>query len=81
MNKVPAHHKAAEFVEQYIIAAGIKDERNTPLFRSLSRRGNVITDRAIDRKDVFGVLGIFHPKRTSSSGTIVFKWSQRLITF
>ena len=56
LNKVPAHHKAAEFVEQYIIAAGIKDERNTPLFRSLSHRGNAITGRAIDRKNVFHMI-------------------------
>ncbi|WP_292991871.1 hypothetical protein [Nitrosomonas sp.] len=46
LNKVPAHHKAA----------GIKDARNTPLFRSLSRRGNAITDRAIDRKNVFHMI-------------------------
>jgi len=56
LNKVPAHHKAAEFVEQYITAAGIKDDRNTPLFRSLSHRGNAITDKAIDRKNVFHMI-------------------------
>lgn len=55
-NKVPAHHIAAEFVEQYIIATDIKDERNTPLFRSLSHRGNAITDRVIDRKNVFHMI-------------------------
>jgi len=46
LNKVPAHHKAA----------GIKDKRSTPLFRSLSRRGNVITDKAIDRRNVFHMI-------------------------
>ncbi len=56
LNKVPAHHKAAGFVEQYINVAGIKDDRNSPLFRSLTHRGNTITDKAIDRKSVFHMI-------------------------
>jgi len=56
LNKVPAHHKAVEFIKQYITAAGIKDGRNTPFFRSLSHRGNAITDKAIDRKNVFHMI-------------------------
>ncbi|WP_369325296.1 hypothetical protein [Nitrosomonas aestuarii] len=52
-SKAAAHHRTADFVEQYIVAAGIEDARITSLFRSLSRRGNAITDRVIDRKNVF----------------------------
>ncbi len=30
---MPAHHKAEEFVDAYIEAAGLKDQKNAPLFR------------------------------------------------
>lgn len=52
LNTVPAHHRAVEFVEQYIDMAGIADQRKTPLFRSLSHRGTRITENAIDRTSV-----------------------------
>lgn len=33
-HEMPAHHKAEEFVDAYIEAAGLKDQKNGPLFRS-----------------------------------------------
>jgi hypothetical protein len=31
---MPAHHKAEEYVDAYIEAAGLKDQKNAPLFRA-----------------------------------------------
>jgi len=56
LNKVPAHHNATEYVELYLSATGIEYERNTPLFRSLSHRGNVLTEKAIQRPNVFHMV-------------------------
>ena len=37
-HEVPCHHKAEEYLDAYIAAAGIADVRETPLFRTLDRR-------------------------------------------
>jgi site-specific recombinase XerD len=34
---VPVHHKAGEYLDAYLDAAGIREEKNTPLFQSLNR--------------------------------------------
>jgi integrase len=36
-HEVPAHHNAADYVDAYLAAAGITDERKSPLFRSIHR--------------------------------------------
>ncbi len=35
---VPAHHNAIQYVDDYIDAAGISEQKKTPLFRTLSRQ-------------------------------------------
>ena len=54
-HEVPAHHKAEEYVDQYLAAAGLDDERRSPLFRSLSRRRQ-LTDRRIHRREVLAMI-------------------------
>lgn len=53
--KVPAHHAAAEAVEQYLEVIGSVD-RAAPLFRSLSHRGTVLTPRPLLRANVFHMI-------------------------
>lgn len=50
-NVVPAHHKAQEFLDAYLHAAGIGEEKKTPLFRSSGRgrNRNQLTDRGLSR--------------------------------
>jgi integrase/recombinase XerD len=50
-NVVPAHHKAMAFLDEYIEAAGIGEERDLPLFRSSGRgRGrDTLTERPLTR--------------------------------
>jgi integrase/recombinase XerD len=55
-NKVPAHHQAAEAVERYIAVAGIANERDAPLFRSIVGRGTKLSERALSRENVFAMV-------------------------
>jgi len=63
-NRVPAHHQAAEWVTQYIDSAGIAEQRDMPLFRSVLGRTGQLTDRAMARSNVFLMIR----KRTSKVG-------------
>jgi site-specific recombinase XerD len=49
-HRVPAHHKLVEYLDTYLTAAGIRDELNSPLFRSTRGRSRELTIRALDRK-------------------------------
>lgn len=55
--QVPAHHQAAEYVEDYLAKTGNANERDAPLFRSLSHRGMQLTDRPLLRANVFHMIG------------------------
>lgn len=46
---MPAHHKAEEFVDAYIAAANLKDQKNTPLFRSAIGKTKRLSDRRMSR--------------------------------
>jgi len=54
-HEVPLHHKAVEYLDAYIQAAGIADERDTPLFRTFKGRGKaqLMTENRLDRKDAW----------------------------
>jgi site-specific recombinase XerD len=54
-HELPAHHKAEEYLDAYIAAAGIADQRGTPLFRSLDRQRH-LTDRRLHRIDVLAMI-------------------------
>jgi len=55
LHDVPAHHKAEEYMDAYIAAADIADQRGAPLFRSLDRRRQ-LTDRRIHRCEVLAMI-------------------------
>lgn len=52
---VPAHHKAEEYVDEYIAAAGIGSAKATPLFRTVDRH-RLLTERRLDRREVLGMI-------------------------
>jgi len=55
LHDVPAHHKAEEYMDAYIAAAEIADEKKVPLFRTLDRRKN-LTDRRLHRREVLAMV-------------------------
>ncbi len=54
-HEVPAHHKAEEYIDEYLAIAGITDEKKSPLFRSANRQ-RLLTERRLDRREVWGMI-------------------------
>lgn len=52
---VPAHHKAQEYVEAYLEAADIRDELQTPLFRTIDCK-RTLTSSRLQRGDVLRMV-------------------------
>ncbi|MBF0383704.1 MAG: tyrosine-type recombinase/integrase [Magnetococcales bacterium] len=56
-HKVPAHHKAVDFLEDYLTSADIWNEkRSHPLFRSFGGRGREISERPLYTTDVLRMI-------------------------
>jgi integrase/recombinase XerD len=55
-HEVPVHHKAEDFLDAYINAAGIADEKGGPLFRSVGGRGRELTKNEMSRFDVWAMV-------------------------
>lgn len=51
----PAHHSAEEYLDAYLAAAGIQDQRKGPLFRTIGRRGQ-LTIEPITRSDAYRMV-------------------------
>lgn len=49
-HEMPLHHKAEGYLDAYIQAAGIGDEKKQPLFRALDRHRQ-LSDRRLTRRD------------------------------
>lgn len=49
-HEVPAHHKAEEYLDAYVTAAGIGILKGSPLFRTLDRRRQLSTNRMTRRE-------------------------------
>jgi len=54
-HEVPAHHNAEAYVDAYLEAAGIADERKSPLFRSISRHRR-LTNNGLHRNDALRMI-------------------------
>jgi integrase/recombinase XerD len=52
---LPVHHKAEEYMDAYLAAAGIQEEKGTPLFRSLNEK-RVLTERRMSRRDLLAMV-------------------------
>ncbi|RIK34995.1 MAG: integrase [Chloroflexi bacterium] len=54
-HEVPAHHKAEEYLDAYLAAAGIAGAKKTPLFRSFNERRQ-LTERRLHRSEVWAMI-------------------------
>jgi site-specific recombinase XerD len=54
-HEVPAHHNAEEYVDAYIEAADIAEQKKTPLFRSVDRHRK-LTGRSMSRMDAWKMI-------------------------
>ena len=55
-HEVPVHHKAEEYLDAYIEAAGIEGEQKSPLFRSAVGRTGMLTERALRRNNALDMV-------------------------
>ena len=54
-HEVPAHHKTKEYLDAYLHAAGLADQKSTPLWRSLTKKRG-LGDSRMNRQDVFRMI-------------------------
>jgi site-specific recombinase XerD len=55
-HEVPVHHTAEQYLDEYIEAASISEEKNKPLFRSTRGRSRELTARAVSRFDAYKMI-------------------------
>jgi site-specific recombinase XerD len=63
-HEMPAHHKLEAFIDEYLAAAGIRDDGKTPLFRSAIGKTGVLTDKPMNRVDAYRMIR----RRTAEAG-------------
>jgi site-specific recombinase XerD len=55
-HEMPAHHNLEAYLDAYIDAAGIREEKKTPLFRSVAGRNGGLTATAMNRVDAWRMI-------------------------
>jgi integrase/recombinase XerD len=63
-HEMPAHHKLEAFIDEYLAAAGIRDDGKAPLFRSAVGRTGVLSDTPTNRVDAYRMIR----RRTAEAG-------------
>lgn len=56
LHEMPTHHNLDKYLEAYIAAAAIGDERKEPLFRTTRARTGELTERAMLQSDVWRMI-------------------------
>lgn len=54
--EIPAHHNLADYVEQYVAAAGIGGDRKSPLFRGARGRNAELGLKPLGQSDVYRMI-------------------------
>jgi site-specific recombinase XerD len=55
-HEMPAHHNLEAYLDAYIDAAGIREDKKTPLFRSAAGRTGALTETAMNRVDAWRMI-------------------------
>jgi hypothetical protein len=53
---MPAHHQHGQFIDEYVAAAGIRENGKTPLFRSAIGKTGLLTDKPMNRIDAYRMV-------------------------
>ncbi len=54
-HEMPCHHNAEQYLDEYVMAAAIAEDKKTPLFRTLDRRRQLTDDR-MHRSDALRMI-------------------------
>jgi integrase/recombinase XerD len=60
---VPAHHNAESYLDAYLAAAGIAEQKKTPLFRSAAGKTGQLTGKPLGRRNALDMV-----KRRAKAG-------------
>jgi site-specific recombinase XerC len=55
-HEMPAHHKLEAYIDEYVLAAGIRDDGKGPLFRSAVGKTGVLTATPMNRVDAYRMV-------------------------
>ena len=66
-HELPAHHNLEAYLDAYLEAAGIRDDKKGPLFRSARGRTGALTDHRMNRVDAWRMV----QRRSAVAGLIV----------
>src|SRR5690242_1793821 len=55
-HEMPVHHTLEEYLDSYIEAARIGEEKKGPLFRASNGKTGVLSERPLDREDAFHMI-------------------------
>jgi site-specific recombinase XerC len=55
-HEMPAHHTLEAYLDAYIDAAGIREDKKSPLFRSAAGRSGALTETAMNRVDAWRMI-------------------------
>jgi integrase/recombinase XerD len=55
-HEVPVHHKAEDFLDAYLAAAGVAGEKNAPLFQTAGGKGRSLTGKPMSRFDAWAMV-------------------------
>jgi site-specific recombinase XerD len=75
LHQVPAHHKLEQYLDEYIAAAGLREARKGPLFRSARGKTGDLTSEGMHRVDVYRMIGRRAPtlRKRSKIGCHTFR--------
>jgi site-specific recombinase XerD len=75
LHRVPAHHKLEQYLDEYIAAAGLRDARKSPLFRTARGKTGELTSEPMHRVDVYRMIGRRAPalRKRSKIGCHTFR--------
>jgi site-specific recombinase XerD len=63
-HEMPAHHKLEGFIDEYVAAAGIREDGKAPLFRSAIGKTDVLSEKPMNRVDAYRMVR----RRTADAG-------------
>jgi site-specific recombinase XerC len=55
-HEMPAHHKLEAYLDEYLLAAGIRDDSRGPLFRSAIGKTGELNDKPMHRVDAYRMI-------------------------
>jgi site-specific recombinase XerD len=55
-HEMPVHHTLEEYLDSYIDAAGLWEDKKGPLFRASNRKTGILSEDTLDREDAFHMI-------------------------